>query len=328
LIITQTPLRISFFGGGTDYPDYFEKFGEGAVLGTAIDKYIYFLVSKFYGKLFDHSIRISYSQKEFVNTIEEIKHVPFRECLRKFNVAKDIEINCAAEVPAYTGLGSSATFIVGLINSLHAFKGNKIGKLDLVREAIHFERETLKEPVGYQDQVFAAFGGLNLIKFSKNREISVNPIKMSEEKIRQFEDHLMIFFTGIKRKSSEVIHSQLQKIGENEENLKNMRKMVDEGYNILTNSKNLNNFGRLLDKSWNIKKNLDQKITNEKIDKIYEDGLSAGAIGGKLLGAGAGGFILFVVPPERRQSVREKLRHLVEIPIKIESNGSTILKTK
>lgn len=327
MIISKTPLRISFLGGGTDYPDYFKTFGEGAVLGTAIDKYIYLSITNFYSKLFDYSIRIAYSQVECVNSIDEIKHGPFRECLRMHGLKNNVELNYTSELPAYTGLGSSSSFTVGLLNSIHAFKGNTINKNQLAKEAIHVERNILKESVGYQDQTFAAYGGFNIIKFRNEKEIEVKPIPISQKRKEDFENHLMLFFTGIKRKASEVVHKQLKKIDDNKENLKSMRKLVDDGYNLLVGNSDLENFGNLLHENWILKRSLDDGISNNVIDKIYEDGLKSGALGGKLLGAGGGGFLLFFAPPNSKQKIREKLDHLTEIPIKIDSEGSQILNT-
>lgn len=324
MIITKTPLRVSFFGGGTDYPDFFTKYGEGAVLGTTIDKYVFVSISKFYSKLFDYSIRISYRQVECVNSLDEIKHIPFRECLRLHGIENDVEVDYTAELPSYTGLGSSSSFIVGLLKSLYAFKGKEIGNLDLAQEAIMVEREILKEPVGYQDQTLAAVGGFNLIKFTQGG-ISVNPVELQPARKKEFEDHLMLYFTGIKRKASDVINGQIQKVDKNRESLVKMRKMVGEAYGILAGTSNLSEFGLLLDKSWKLKRSLDDRISNDTINRIYEDGISGGAIGGKLLGAGGGGFILFFVPTKMRESVRSKMHYLTEIPIKLSNHGSQIL---
>lgn len=324
MIITKTPLRISFFGGGTDYPDFFTKYGEGVVLGTTIDKYVFVSISKFYSKLFDYSIRISYKQVECVNSLDEIKHAPFKECLRSHDIENDVEVDYTAELPAFTGLGSSSSFIVGLLKSLYAFKGKEIDKIDLAREAIRMERDILKEPVGYQDQVFAAVGGLNLIKFTQNG-IDIKPIQLSQDRTKEFEDHLMLFFTGIRRRASDIIVDQIQKVDKNKENLTKMRKLAYQAYDILTGSQSLSDFGALLDKSWHLKRSLDEKISNNEIDKIYRDGMTAGAYGGKLLGAGGGGFVLLFVPANRKEAVRSKLCHLTEIPIKMSSAGSHIL---
>ena len=325
MIISKTPLRISFFGGGTDYPDYFTKYGEGAVLGTTIDKYVYSSITKFYSQLFDYSIRISYRKVECVNSVDEIQHLPIRECLKQHGIHNDIEVDYTAELPAYSGLGSSSSFIVGLLNSLHAFNDKPIEKLELAKEAIRMEREVLHEPVGYQDQTFAAIGGLNLIKFSKNDEITVEPVSIEKPRLQNFEEHLMLFFTGIQRRASDVIKNQIMRVDENKENLANMRQLVDDGYHALTNSKNFEEFGGLLDKNWKLKRRLEKNISNDMIDKIYEKGIKGGALGGKLLGAGGGGFVLFFVPPNNKSSVRQNLSHLTEIPIKISFEGSKIL---
>jgi D-glycero-alpha-D-manno-heptose-7-phosphate kinase len=312
-------------GGGTDYPEYFNKYGNGAVLGTAIDKYVYLSVSKFYSELFDYSIRISYRQVECVKSLEEIQHIPFRECLRWCGITNDVEVDYTAELPAYTGLGSSASFIVGLLKSLYTFKGQNIDEFSLAQEAIKMEREILKEPVGCQDQLFASFGGFNLIKFYSMDNIAVQRVPMPSAKIHEFEDHLMLFFTGIKRRASDIIKNQIKKVEQNKDSLKTMRLLVDEGYNILTNSTHLEEFGRLLHKSWVLKRSLDGNVSNDDIDKIYAEGLKAGALGGKLLGAGGGGFILLFVPPKNKQAVRNQLHYLTEIPIRINAPGSHIL---
>ncbi len=323
MIISKTPLRISFFGGGTDYPDYFKKFGEGAVLGTTIDKHLFVSVTKFYSQLFDYSIRVSYRQVECVKSLDELKHIPVRECLRLHGIQNDIEVDYTSELPSFSGLGSSSSFVVGLLKSLYAFQGKEISKMALANEAINIEQEILKEPVGCQDQTFAAFGGFNIMRFAKDG-IKVEPIVLDNERKKQFEDHLMLFFTGIKRRASEIVPNQIRKIDQNKENLEVMRKMVDQAHAILINDSNFNEFGKLLDKSWRIKKTLDDAISNQEIDKMYETGLSAGALGGKLLGAGAGGFLLFFVPPKKRESLKQKLQ-LTEIPIKMSNHGSHIL---
>ncbi|MGH9910374.1 MAG: GHMP kinase, partial [Nitrososphaerales archaeon] len=295
------------------------------VLGTAIDKYVYLSVNKFYSELFDYSMRISYRQVECVKSLEEIQHIPFRECLRWCGITNDVEVDYTAELPAYTGLGSSASFIVGLLKSLYAFKGQNTDEFSLAQRAIKVEREILKEPVGCQDQVFASFGGFNLIKFYSTDNIAVQRVPMSSAKMSEFEDHLMLFFTGIKRRASDIIKNQIKKVEQNEDSLKAMRLLVDEGYNILTSSTDLEEFGRLLHKSWVLKRSLDGNVSSDNIDKIYAEGLKGGALGGKLLGAGGGGFILFFVPPKNKDAVRNQLHHLTEIPIHINASGSRIL---
>lgn len=328
MIISKTPLRVSFLGGGTDYPDYFTRYGEGAVLGMTIDKHIYVTVSKFYSSLFDYSIRLSYSKIECVKSVNQIMHSPFRECLRFLGIKKDIEVDLAAELPAYSGLGSSSSFVVGLLNALHAFKGKSITKSDLAMQAIHVEQRLLKEPVGCQDQTLAAFGGFNLIRFRDVDKIDVKPVHLSERRLHEFEDHLMLFFTGVRRKASEITNSQIEKVDQNKENLLQMRKLVDDGYDSLLHDSGFAELGKLLDISWHLKRNLDKKISNRYLDRIYQDGRKGGAMGGKLLGAGGGGFFLFLVEPKKRQSVRKRLCYLTEIPIKVGRKGSHILNSE
>ncbi len=324
MIISQTPLRISFLGGGTDYPEYFTKYG-GAVLGTAINKFAYLSAARFYSQLFDYSIRISYRQVECVKTLDEIQHAPFREVFRWCNVTNDVEVNYTAELPAFTGLGSSSTFVVGLLNSLYAFQGRSVGRMELAYQAIEIEREVLKENVGCQDQTFAAMGGFNLIEFRSTRDILVNRVALSDQRLREFEEHLMVFFTGIRRPANEIAAKQIRNIEKNRDRLAEMRRMVDKGYKVLTGGGSLAEFGALLHQAWCQKRELDASISNGVIEKIYAAGREAGALGGKLLGAGGGGFMLFFVPPERKQRVRDRLSHLQEVPVQINSHGSYIL---
>jgi len=304
MLITQTPLRISFLGGGTDYPEYFEKHG-GAVLGSAIDKAAFFSVSRFYSEMFDYSIRIAYRKVECVSSIDEIEHAPFRECLRWCGMEKDIEINHSAELPAGTGLGSSGSFTVGLLKAIYAFQRQYISKLDLAYQAIEIERKVLKESVGVQDQTFAAVGGLNLIQFKKMGDFKVNPVSLSESRLEEFENHLMIFFTGTKRKAEELAKKQVQNISFNLHILAQMRHLVDQAYDILCGTRKISDFGKLLDTSWKLKRSLSESISNPDIDAMYQAGIESGALGGKLLGAGGGGFILFFIPPEKKTSLRK-----------------------
>jgi len=326
MIITQTPLRVSFFGGGTDYPEYFLNNG-GAVLGSAINKSVFFSVSKFYSELFDYNIRISYRKVETVNAVDKIKHAPFRECLRWCGLERDVEINHMAELPAFTGLGSSSTFVVGLLNSIYAYKGRLVAPLEVAYQAIRLEREVLKDAVGCQDQVFAAMGGLNMIEFRKMDNIIVNRLPVSRQRVYELESHLMMFFTGIKRKAEEIATHQIRSMDRNAPRLKKMRAMVDEGVNILVNNGALDRFGELLDRAWMEKRELDSRITNSKLDTLYEAGKQAGAIGGKLLGAGGGGFMLFYVPPEKQDAVRQRLKRFKEVPVKLDAPGTHVIHT-
>jgi D-glycero-alpha-D-manno-heptose-7-phosphate kinase len=324
MIITQTPLRISFLGGGTDYPEYFEKHG-GAVLGTAVDKSAFFSMSHFYSEMFDYSVRIAYRRVECVSSLDEIEHAPFRECLRWAGVTQDIEINHSAELPAFTGLGSSSSFVVGLLNTVYAFRRRLVPRLDLAYEAIEIERKVLKESVGCQDQSFAAVGGFNVIEFHSMGNFVVHRIPLSNSRLEEFEDHLLIFFTGIKRRAEELSARQVHRIGENRQQLGEMRRLVDEGYAILAGGRELSGFGELLHKSWLLKRQLDRSISNDAIDEMYQAGREAGALGGKLLGAGGGGFLLFFVPPERRAAVELRLKHLPRVDFRVNAPGSQII---
>ena len=324
MIITQTPLRISFLGGGTDYPEYFLEHG-GAVLGTAIDKSAFFSVSRFYSELFDYSIRIAYRQTECVKTLDEIQHAPFRECLRWCGITRDIEIDYTAELPAFTGLGSSSTFVVGLLNSLYAYQGRAVRPIDLAYQAIEIERKVLGESVGCQDQTFAAVGGFNLIEFYALDNIVVHRVPLRPERLREFEEHLLVFFTGIRRRAEELAARQVKNVQQNGDHLAALRRMTEAGYRLLVNPGSLSPFGELLHEAWLHKRELDAGISNEAVDQIYRAAREGGALGGKLLGAGGGGFILLFVPPDKQPTVRQRLSHLKEIPVKLNAPGTRIL---
>ena len=324
MIISQTPLRVSFLGGGTDYPEHFLEHG-GAVLGTAINKSAFLCVSKFYSELFDYSIRISYRQVECVRSIEEIDHKPFKECLRWCGIDQDVELDYMAELPAYTGLGSSSTFIVGLLNSLYAFKGQLLSPIELAYQAIEIERNVLGESVGCQDQALTAIGGLNMLEFKKLDEIVVYPISLNKDYLHQVESHLLLLFTGTKRKASSVALKQIGQIKQNKNTLCSLRSLVDKGYDIFLDQKPVSALGELLHESWLIKRGLHASISNPDVDEAYTQALNAGALGGKLLGAGGGGFLLFVVPPEKRKLVRASLSHLIEIPVSVAAPGTRIV---
>lgn len=324
MIITRTPLRVSFFGGGTDFPDFFGKHG-GAVLGTAIDKYIYHTVSHLPSWLFDHKIRFAYRKVEHVKSLDEIEHRPFREILRHCGVVKDVEVNLASDLPSFSGLGSSSSFTVGMIKGLSAFQGRHIGQDELARAAIHVERNVLKEAVGMQDQIFAAYGGLNVIRFRGDGDFVVERVPIGETRMRELGDSLLLYFTGITRRAQEVEANKLANLGRIEDNLKKMLLLVDRAYDALTGNKGLADFGRLLNETWIEKKKLDPSVSAPEIDRLYDAGMSAGALGGKLLGAGGGGFMLFFVPGERQAAVRAALRDYHEVPFAINAPGSTIV---
>jgi len=323
MIITRTPFRISFFGGGTDYPVWFENNG-GAVLSTSINKYCY-ITCRYLPPFFEHKHRIIWSKIESVKEIEEIQHPVVNAALKFFNIQEGLEIHHDGDLPARTGLGSSSSFSVGLLHALHALKGKIISKRQLALEAIHLEQELLKENVGCQDQVITAFGGLNRIEFGGPQKITVNPISLNSERLSLFQDHLMLFFTGLSRYASEIAAEQIKNTSNKTVELTAMKGMVDEAIKILSGSGPLDDFGRLLDKSWKIKKTLSSQISNDHVDKIYDAALEAGALGGKLLGAGGGGFVLFFVKPELQPKVREKLKNLLYVPFKFENLGSQII---
>ncbi|HQU43359.1 MAG: GHMP kinase [Planctomycetia bacterium 21-64-5] len=324
MIISKTPFRMSFFGGGTDYPEYFTRHG-GAVLGTAVDKCTYLAATRFYSRLFDYSIRLAYRQVECVSDLEKIEHAPLRECLRWVGITKDIEVDCVAELPSSVGLGTSSSFVVGVLNALYAFQGRLVHPLDLAYQAIELERDVLGESVGCQDQTFAAMGGFNLIEFRTTRDIVVHRVPLSADRKAEFEQHLLVVYSGLRRRASQVAAQQVKKIDRNVQQLKKMRQMVDDAYDILASGQSLAGFGRLLHDGWMLKNSLCDSVSNDAINHIYQQGLEAGALGGKLLGAGGGGFVLFFVPPERRADVLRALAPLETISIGINVPGTQLV---
>lgn len=324
MILTKTPYRISFFGGGTDFPEFFEQFG-GAVLGSAIDQYIYHTILPFKSSLFDYNIRIAYRQVECVVGINDIQHAPFREVLRYLGVEKDIEISLTSDLPSFSGLGSSSSFVVGLINAVLAYQRKSIPKLEIAKIAIDIERNVLKEPVGCQDQVFAAVGGFNVIEFRGQENIIVNRIPISASRIAELESSILIFYTGIKRKAGDLEAKKIQNLAKIQESLKSMYSIVDRGYRILTGNETLSSFGELLHDNWLLKKSLEAGVSNSTIDQMYELGMEAGALGGKLLGAGGGGFLLFFVPPDRQSKVRNRLSGYPEIKVRLDAPGTQVV---
>lgn len=325
LTMTRTPLRVSFFGGGTDYPEYFSKHGSGAVLATAIDKFSYVTANTFLSKLFDHKIRISYRQVEQVKTLDEIQHGVYRACLKFCGIDRDVELHNVADLPSFSGLGSSSTFTVGLLQALHKFKGQVVSGTQLAYEAIHIERNILKENVGCQDQTTAAIGGFNMIEFKAEDSISVQKVPISPARLDELQSHLLLFFTTITRRASEVVSGQLKRIDNNLDTLKKMRLMVDSGWNILTGAGSLTPFGELLHEAWIAKMSLANDVSNDHINKMYQTAKDHGAIGGKLLGAGGGGFLLLFAPPERHNKIRSAFEKDQEINIRLNAPGAEII---
>lgn len=324
MLISRAPVRISFFGGGTDYPEYFLQHG-GSVLATAIDKFSYVTASPFLSHLFDYSVRVSYRKVELVKTISEMEHRVFRECLKFCNLDKDIELHNVADLPAFTGLGSSSAFTVSLLHALHSFKGEFVRPIDLAYEAIYVERHLVQDKVGCQDQLMAAVGGFNLVEFRTEEDIMVSRVPISPDRLAEFEAHIFVVFTGIKRKAANVVEKQLKRVGDNTKILKEMRKMVDKGWDILTSNQSLTAFGELLHQAWLAKRSLDTGISNAEIDEIYRLGIDAGALGGKLLGAGAGGFMLFFAPPEVHPQLQSVFINHQILSVKLNSPGSQII---
>jgi len=323
MIISKTPFRISFFGGGTDYPAWFEKNG-GAVLSTTIDKYCYITV-RYLPPFFKHKHRIVYSFIENVGSIKEIKHPVVKALLESFKIDKGLEIHHDGDLPARSGLGSSSSFTVGMLNALYALKGKMVSKKDLAKEAIHVERYMLKENVGSQDQVAVSYGGFNKIVFHNDHSFRVESMALSKERIDKLQSHLMLVFTGLSRFSSEIAADQIRNTRRNKEELSAMYQLVDESIRILNNGGNIAEFGKLLHESWMIKKSLSKKVSNPDIDRVYAKALKCGAAGGKLLGAGGGGFMLLFVRPEDRQKVARGLKGLLEVKFKFENEGSQII---
>jgi len=324
MITTRTPLRISFFGGGTDYPVWYQEHG-GAVLSTTIDKCCY-ITCRWLPPFFEYHSRVVYSRSENVSVNSAIEHPSVRACLQFMGMDEGVEIHHIADLPARAGLGTSSAFTVGLLLGLYALRDQMRDKRALAADAIHVEQELLREAVGAQDQVSAAYGGLNRINFHQNGSIEVKPTLLAPSRLSELEEHLALYFTGFARTASEIAMDQLKATPRRRNELAAMLQMVDEGEAILTNpNRALDEFGELLHEGWQIKRSLTEKITNATIDEIYEAGLSAGALGGKLLGAGGGGFMLFFVPPERQQVLRERLRKLLCVPFSFSTRGSHVV---
>jgi D-glycero-alpha-D-manno-heptose-7-phosphate kinase len=323
VIITRTPFRISFFGGGTDYPDWYRRHG-GAVLATTINKYCY-ISCRYLPPFFEHKYRVVYSRIEDRASVDEIVHPPVREALRYLSFDQGVEIHHDGDLPARSGLGSSSAFTVGLLNALYALRGAMADKAELARQAIFIEQERLGEAVGSQDQTLAAHGGLNYIEFQRSGEIDVRPLTLPAERIHALNAHLMLVFTGISRTASEVVKEYLPEVVTKERQLVRMREMAHEALALLRSGADLADFGELLHESWQLKRSLSAKISTSTVDEVYDAARSAGALGGKLIGAGGGGFVLLFVPPERQARVQERLRELVHVPIKFEFSGSRVI---
>ena len=325
MVITKTPLRISFFGGGTDYPTWVAEHG-GAVLSTTINKHCY-ITCRPLPPFFDYRYRIRYAEQEFVKTIAEIKHPSVRECLLFTKMKDGIEMQHNADLPAMSGLGSSSAFTVGFLHALYALQGTITSKTQLASDAIHVEQNLLKENVGSQDQVAAACGGFNKIEFSGYpQKIQVLPITASSTALATLENCCMLFFTGLSRNASEIAAEQISNIKAKERELTAMREMVDKAMDILNSDESrLPEFGKLLHEAWEIKRGLSARITNQHIDEMYRTAREAGALGGKLLGAGGGGFMLIFAEPEAQPRIRKKLGEFLHVPFRFERAGTQVI---
>ena len=322
MIITKTPFRMSFFGGGTDIPEFFRDHG-GAVLSTTFDKYCYVNV-RHLPRFFDYTTELSYSRIERVTRVDDINHPAVRNAMKMLDM-HEIRLTYEADLPARSGLGTSSSFAVGMLNAFYALKGKYADKKKLADEAIYLERTLCNEAGGWQDQIAASFGGFNRINF-RGSEYEVLPLIISPEKKRALNDRLLMFFTGFTRLSSEIQKTNRIAAGDKNAQLMEMYRLVDSAEEILVRKeRDLDEFGELLDRTWRLKRQTGSKISTDSIDGIYQKGLDAGALGGKLLGAGGGGFLLFYVPEEKQEAVKKAMENLLYVPFKFEDGGTRVI---
>ena len=324
MIISTTPYRISFFGGGTDYPTWYRENG-GMVLSTTINKYCY-ITCRHLPPFFKHKHRFVYAKIESVMNTSEIKHPAIKAVLEWMGWKNGLEIHHDGDLPARSGLGSSSSFTVGLLNALTALLGNQSSKKELAEKAIHIEQNIIREAVGSQDQAAAAYGGFNKIEFQRNDSFNVQPVILSTKKKKYLESHLMLFFTGVSRYATEAAQSKINNIGNRKKELTRIAQTVDEALSIIDGPDSFAaELGQLMDEAWRFKRSLSDKVSNKKIDEIYEAAIGAGAYGGKLMGAGNGGFMVFIVKPELQNRVKERLKFLTHVPFEFENFGSKIV---
>lgn len=324
MIISRTPLRLSFFGGGTDYPVWYRD-NPGAVISASINKYSFISV-RYLPPFFDYKHRIRYYQNEEVDSIDQIKHPSVRECAKLLGIDKGLEIVHTADLPARSGLGSSSAFTVGMLNALSSLQSKMIAKRELAVKAINIEQNIIGEHVGSQDQVASAFGGFNFIRFNRRQEIEVDPIIIPEHRLIELQDHLLLCFTGFARTASDIAKRQIELTEKKHNELHEMNSITQNAFDILVDEKEpIANFGKLLSDQWNVKKTMTDKISNRKINDIYDAGIEGGAIGGKLLGAGSGGFMLFFVKPELHEKVKAHIGEKLFVPFRFDYTGSKII---
>ncbi|MEZ5666633.1 MAG: kinase [Alphaproteobacteria bacterium] len=324
IVISRTPYRISFFGGGSDYPGWYLREG-GAVLSTSIDKYCY-ISCRFLPPFFGVRHRVVWKHIEQVNSISEILHPAVREGLRHFGFDDDtgLEIQYQGDLPARSGMGSSSSFAVGLINALLTLRGQRLTQRELAAKAIELEQHVMGDPVGSQDQMAAAIGGLNVFRFNTDGTIDIEPVILSAERQRAIEQRLLLFYTGVSRLGGQVAKDVIDNLSAKQAVVRKMMAMVEIGRDLLVTG-SLDDFGRLLDETWHLKRSLSRQVSTSLVDDIYETARAAGAVGGKLLGAGNSGFMLFDAPPSARQSICHALRHFLQVPFRLEASGTSII---
>jgi len=323
MIISRTPYRISFFGGGTDFPEWY-NYNVGSVLSTSINKYSYITCKKI-PDIFNYKFRLRYFKTEELTSLNDIKHPSFRETLKFMKLHNDsIELVHTGELPAGTGLGSSSAFTVGLLNTLYAYKNLLASKRTIALNAIHIEQNEINEHVGSQDQVACCFGGINKINFTKKNIFEVEPLAISAKSLKSLEDHLCLFFTGFTRNSTDIAKHQIQNIKKNTSILRELNNQVDIAVKLLFDN-NIYDFAKLLNEEWQLKKQLSSKISSPHVDEAYESALKVGALGGKVIGAGSGGFMIFLINPEYKKVLIEKLSHFYHVPVNFETLGSQII---
>jgi D-glycero-alpha-D-manno-heptose-7-phosphate kinase len=323
MIITRTPLRVSFCGGGTDLPSYYQK-EQGEVVSSALDKYVYITINRL-SPYFENRILLKYSQSELVNSVDEIRHPIIREAMKLTGVVDSVEIASMADIPAGTGLGSSSTYAVGLLHALHAFKGEYVSGRQLAHEACQIEIERLGDPIGKQDQYIAAYGGMCRIRFNPDESVFVDPVICSPHTRKALQDNLLIFYTGITRRAGDILEIQKATTDQKMDVLTRMKDLCGQILEVLQDGRSLHRFGEILHEAWLNKRTLVREISNDSINDYYEKALEAGAIGGKLLGAGGGGFLLFYVEPQNQSRVRKALMGLQELPFRFEQQGSKVI---
>jgi D-glycero-alpha-D-manno-heptose-7-phosphate kinase len=324
MIISRTPFRLSLFGGGTDYPSWYTEHG-GAVLATTIDKYCY-LTCRYLPPFFDHRYRLVYSRIEHCQRIEDIAHPVVRAVLQYLGIDAGVEIHHDGDLPARSGMGSSSAFTVGLLHALCALKGEMRSRDQLARDAIHVEQGLLRETVGCQDQIITAFGGINHISFTPRGDFAVRPVTIPKTRVRALQSHLMLFYTGVERIASQVAESYVRDLNETKRRqLRLVRDLVEEAINILQGGGDLEPMGALLHEAWDAKRSLSARVSTEGIDGLYAAARRAGALGGKLVGAGGGGFMLLFVPPHRHGAVRDALHPALHVPFRFQFSGTQII---